>query len=57
MLVAALDGSGLPNLLFLLVPFTAYFAHGRRVALALAAGLVVVPAGWATFAEHGLLTD
>lgn len=62
-LVATLDGSGLSNLLFLLVPFTAYFAYGRRVAVALAAGLVAVPAGWATIADprwyrdSGHLTD
>ncbi|MDG6103217.1 sensor histidine kinase [Dactylosporangium aurantiacum] len=50
-LVAALDGSGLSNLLFLLVPFTAYFAYGRRVAVTLAVALVAVPAGWATIVE------
>ncbi|MEV4513300.1 sensor histidine kinase [Dactylosporangium sp. NPDC049525] len=50
-LVAALDGSGLSNLLFLLVPFTAYFAYGRRVAVTLAAAGVAVPAGLATVAD------
>lgn len=50
-LVAALDGSGLSNLLFLLVPFTAYFAFGRRVAVTLAAAGVAVPVGWATIAD------
>lgn len=49
--VAALDGSGLSNLLFLLVPFTAYFAYGRRVAVALAVALVALPVGWATVAD------
>ncbi len=49
--VAALDGSGLSNLLFLLVPFTAYFAYGRRVAVALAVALVALPVGWATIAD------
>ncbi|MBG0830295.1 sensor histidine kinase [Planomonospora sp. ID67723] len=42
--VAAADGSGLSRVLFVLVPFTAYFSFGRTVAVALAAacgGLVV----------------
>jgi signal transduction histidine kinase len=51
-LVAVLDGSGLSNLLFLLVPFTAYFAYGRRVAVTLAAVGVAVPVGWATVADR-----
>ncbi|GAA3213538.1 sensor histidine kinase [Dactylosporangium siamense] len=49
--VAALDGSGLSNLLFLLVPFTAYFAYGRRVAVTLAVAGVALPVGWATVAD------
>lgn len=43
--VAAGDGSGLSRVLFLLLPFTAYFAFSRAVALALgvvALGLAVV---------------
>ncbi|GII04663.1 sensor histidine kinase [Planobispora takensis] len=43
--VAAADGSGLSRVLFVLVPFTAYFAFGRTAAVVLAvacAGLVVV---------------
>jgi signal transduction histidine kinase len=47
-LVAALDGSGLSNLLFVLVPFTAYFAYGRRVAVAVAVAGVALPVCWAT---------
>lgn len=38
--VAAADGSGLARALFVLVPFTAYFAFGRAVSIALAAGCV-----------------
>jgi signal transduction histidine kinase len=38
--VAALDGSGLSRALFVLVPFTAYFAFGRAVSIGLAAGCV-----------------
>ncbi|MFC4059238.1 sensor histidine kinase [Planomonospora corallina] len=42
--VAAADGSGLSRILFVLVPFTAYFSFGRTAAVVLAAacaGLVV----------------
>ncbi|GIH97234.1 sensor histidine kinase [Planobispora siamensis] len=45
MVVAAADGSGLSRVLFVLVPFTAYFAFGRTAAVVLAvacAGLVVI---------------
>lgn len=58
--VAAADGSGLSRALFVLVPFTAYFAFGRTVSLILGAaclGLVVagyqlsVP-GWTANLEH-----
>lgn len=35
--VVALDSSGLSQVLFVLLPFTAYFAYGRTAALALAA--------------------
>ncbi|KAA6223569.1 sensor histidine kinase [Streptomyces albofaciens JCM 4342] len=52
--VAALDASGLAQVLFVLLPFTAYFAYGRCAALALAAlcvvgllaGYVVTAPGW-----------
>ncbi|AUY48070.1 sensor histidine kinase [Streptomyces sp. CB01881] len=39
-LVAAADGSGVSRALFVLVPFTAFFAFGRRAALGCAAGCV-----------------
>ena len=44
-MVAAADGAGLSRVLFLLLPFTAYFAFGRLAALSLGlacVGLVVV---------------
>ncbi|MFE6865838.1 sensor histidine kinase [Kitasatospora sp. NPDC057692] len=52
--VAAVDGSGVSRALFVLVPFTAYLAFGRRAALAWAAGcagllltgLSVLAPGW-----------
>ncbi|WP_344940987.1 sensor histidine kinase [Sphaerisporangium flaviroseum] len=40
--VAALDGSGLSRILLVLVPFTAYFAFGRKVSVALAVACVAV---------------
>jgi signal transduction histidine kinase len=45
--VAAADGSGLSRALFVLVPFTAYFAFGRAVAitLAVACALLLLVAG------------
>ncbi len=58
--VSAFDGSGLSRALFLLVPFTAYFAFGRRAGVTLGVaclGLLVaaftlsVP-GWYTRAEY-----
>ncbi|GAA3102668.1 sensor histidine kinase [Streptosporangium carneum] len=58
--VTAFDGSGLSRALFLLVPFTAYFAFGRRAGIALGVaclGLLVaafalsVP-GWYTRADY-----
>ncbi|MEV6521329.1 sensor histidine kinase [Longispora sp. NPDC051575] len=57
--VAAADGSGLSRALFVLVPFTAYFAFGRAVALALGAGCLglvlvghqVTSPGWTTDLE------
>jgi signal transduction histidine kinase len=59
-LAVALDGSGVARVLYVLIPFTAYFAFGRTAALALAAGCVAllltgytltVP-GWYTEAEY-----
>jgi signal transduction histidine kinase len=48
--VAALDGSGLSRVLFVLIPFTAYFAFGRAVSIALAlACAALVLAGYALF--------
>lgn len=43
--VTALDASGLSRVLFVLVPFLAYFAFGRTVALVLGAGCVAAVAG------------
>lgn len=40
-LVASADGAGLSRVLFVLVPFTAYFAFGRVVSVVLAVGCVV----------------
>jgi signal transduction histidine kinase len=42
--VAAADGSGLSRVLFLLLPFTAYFAFGRAAAIAIGAGCVALVA-------------
>lgn len=58
--VNALDDSGISRVLFVLVPFGAYFAFGRRVAIvlgsccaaALPAVLTVRVPGWQTRAEH-----
>lgn len=44
--VVALDGSGLARILFVLVPFTAYFAFGGRVAVALGTGGVLALVLW-----------
>ncbi|GAA1017614.1 two-component sensor histidine kinase [Acrocarpospora pleiomorpha] len=46
-LVAAADGSGMSRVLFLLLPFTAYFAFGRAAAIAI--GVVCVGFVVATF--------
>ncbi|MFF0374078.1 sensor histidine kinase [Actinoplanes missouriensis] len=43
--VTALDPSGLSRVLFVLVPFLAYFAFGRTAALVLGAGCVAAVAG------------
>ncbi|MFB9966630.1 sensor histidine kinase [Sinosporangium siamense] len=40
--VATADGSGLSRALFVLVPFTAYFAFGRTVAVALAVACAIL---------------
>ena len=42
LLVAAADGSGLSRVLFLLLPFTAYFAFGRAVGVAVGLGSVAL---------------
>jgi len=59
--VTAFDSAGLSRALFVLVPFTAYFAFGRRVSIALGAGCVALLAGrlavsvdnWYADAESG----
>ncbi|GAA3883505.1 hypothetical protein GCM10022243_55280 [Saccharothrix violaceirubra] len=60
LLVAWGDGAGMARVLFLLLPFTAYFAFGRRVALAVGVACLVfvvatlhltVP-GWAHHVEQ-----
>jgi signal transduction histidine kinase len=58
--VAAVDGAGLSRPLFVLIPFTAYFAFGRAASLALAAtglavllgGFVLTVPGWHRDLEH-----
>lgn len=54
--LAVVDGSGLARLLLLLVPFTAYFAFGRGVAIGLAvaclAVAVVSTPGWYAHVEQ-----
>ncbi|WP_089250805.1 sensor histidine kinase [Asanoa hainanensis] len=40
--VTAADGSGLARALFVLLPFTAYFAYGRAVSIAVALGCVAL---------------
>jgi signal transduction histidine kinase len=61
--VATADGSGLSRALFVLVPFTAYFAFGRTVAVALAsacgvlAGAVVMIADPRWYADVEPLSD
>ncbi|MFE2105049.1 sensor histidine kinase [Kitasatospora sp. NPDC059463] len=59
--VAVVDGSGVSWVLFVLVPFTAYPAFGRRVAFGCAAGcaallpvaLTVLEPGWWARPAHG----
>ncbi|MEE1831777.1 sensor histidine kinase [Streptomyces sp. SP17KL33] len=55
--VAALDESGLSRALLVLVPFTAYFAFGRTVALALAACCVAVVLGLYALSEPTWYVD
>jgi signal transduction histidine kinase len=51
--VAALDGSGVSRALFVLVPFSAYFTFGRRVALLTGAGCVaLLLTGYALWVPH-----
>ncbi|MFD7256435.1 sensor histidine kinase [Streptomyces sp. NPDC059874] len=50
---SALDGSGVARALFVLLPLTAYFAFGRRVAVALGAGCVAVVLAGNTLWEPG----
>ncbi|HVK26276.1 MAG TPA: sensor histidine kinase [Actinokineospora sp.] len=57
--IAFVDGSGLARVLFLLVPFTAYFAFGRTVAIVLGVACVGLAAvstpGW--YAEVEKVSD
>ncbi|MEV6977028.1 sensor histidine kinase [Kitasatospora sp. NPDC093806] len=51
--VAAVDGSGVSRALFVLVPFTAYLAFGRRAALGSAVGCVgLLLAGFTVLVPH-----
>jgi signal transduction histidine kinase len=51
--VAAGDGSGLSRVLFVLIPFTAYFAFGRTASIALGTGcLVLLVVGYQLTAPH-----
>ncbi|MET9227227.1 sensor histidine kinase [Lentzea sp. NPDC003310] len=54
--LAYVDGSGLARLLLVLVPFTAFFAFGWRVAVALAVGCLVLAVvstpGWYAHVEQ-----
>jgi signal transduction histidine kinase len=53
LVVASADGSGLSRVLFLLLPFTAYFAFGRAVAVAVGVGCVgLVVAGFQLTIPH-----
>src|SRR5690349_7130412 len=51
--VAAVDASGLSRALFLLVPFGAYLALGRRVGLATAAAYAIGLVGLLTLTRPG----
>ncbi|MFC3821844.1 sensor histidine kinase [Planomonospora venezuelensis] len=54
---AAADGSGLSRVLFVLVPFTAYFAFGRTVAVVLAVGCAGLAAAGYALGAPGWYTD
>lgn len=51
--VAAADPAGLSRVLFVLLPFAAYFAFGRRVAVALATGCLGLLVAWFSIAAPG----
>ncbi|RGA00243.1 sensor histidine kinase [Microbispora triticiradicis] len=51
--VAAADTAGLSRVLFVLLPFSAYFAFGRRVAVALAAGCLGLLIAWLSITVPG----
>ncbi|NUW32034.1 sensor histidine kinase [Nonomuraea sp. SMC257] len=51
--VAAADPAGLSRVLWVLLPFTAYFAFGRRVAIALAAVCLGLLVAWFSIAAPG----
>ncbi|MEU8105604.1 sensor histidine kinase [Nonomuraea muscovyensis] len=51
--VTAADPAGLSRALFVLLPFTAYFAFGRRVAVALAAVCLGLLVAWFSIAAPG----
>ncbi|MCI3934883.1 sensor histidine kinase [Streptomyces sp. AN091965] len=55
--VTACDSAGLSRALFVLVPFTAYFAFGRRVSIALGAGCAGALLGRCALASDGWYTD
>ncbi|MER5303526.1 sensor histidine kinase [Streptomyces lasiicapitis] len=55
--VAACDGAGLSRVLFVLVPFTAYFAFGRRASLVLGAGCAGALLAWYVLAVDGWYAD
>ncbi|MFD9904334.1 sensor histidine kinase [Streptomyces sp. NPDC059063] len=55
--VAACDSAGLSRALFVLVPFTAYFAFGRRASLVLGAGCVGALLCWYALAVDGWYAD
>ncbi|MFG3437792.1 sensor histidine kinase [Nonomuraea sp. NPDC047897] len=53
LVVTAADPAGLSRVLFVLLPFTAYFAFGRRVAVALAAVCLGLLVAWFSIAAPG----
>jgi signal transduction histidine kinase len=56
-LVIACDAAGLSRALFVLVPFTAYFAFGRRAGIALGVGCAGLLAGWIALTVPGWYAD